>query len=485
MGRMATLTRSQKLARAHARDRTFDGRFITGVLSTGIYCLPSCGARRPKPENVRFFDDETGAQGAGLRPCKRCRPDLFYRNCDPDVEIAEAIAERIRTDPASFPDAGSVATAAGFGVTATNDLFRRHFHDSVGGFLAAARVRHAARALLETRRRVVSIALDAGFESQSAFHDRFRRLTGMTPAAYRKLGAAQRFAIALPDGYRADEALASLGRDLESVSERAVGKTFWKALLLENSPARLAIDLGRAGSARCRVESARPVGAEGMAAAHAAAQRMLGLASDPSAFERRMARTPKLRRLLGDRRGLRIPLTTSVFEGITWTIVGQQVNLAFAATCRRRLIELAGRNAGDGMVAHPSPAEVARVDYADLTKLQYSRRKAEYIVDTARLIASGELPAESLPDASALRIERTLLAVRGIGVWSAQYVLMRSCGLADCVPVGDAGLVVALQRFFDLDERPGPDETRALMEPFAPHRSLATFHLWKTLGDPT
>ena len=73
--------------------------------------------------------------------------------------------------------------------------------------------------------------------------------------------------------------------------------------------------------------------------------------------------------------------------------------------------------------------------------------------------------------------------MRGLGPWSAQYVMMRACGFADCVPVGDSGLATALERLHDLDERPGPDETRRLMEPFAPFRSLATFHLWRMLGD--
>ena len=77
-----------------------------------------------------------------------------------------------------------------------------------------------------------------------------------------------------------------------------------------------------------------------------------------------------------------------------------------------------------------------------------------------------------------------MLDVRGLGPWSVQYFLMRGLGFADCVPVGDAGLTAALQRFHHLDHRPGPAETRELMEPFAPFRSLGTYHLWSSLGDP-
>jgi 3-methyladenine DNA glycosylase/8-oxoguanine DNA glycosylase len=81
-------------------------------------------------------------------------------------------------------------------------------------------------------------------------------------------------------------------------------------------------------------------------------------------------------------------------------------------------------------------------------------------------------------------VEARLLALRGIGPWSAQYVLMRSLGFADCVPAGDAALTLALQRYFDLEERPDAARAGQLMERFAPWRSLATFHLWQTLSAP-
>ena len=79
--------------------------------------------------------------------------------------------------------------------------------------------------------------------------------------------------------------------------------------------------------------------------------------------------------------------------------------------------------------------------------------------------------------------KETLSQIRGLGPWSIQYLLMRSFGFEDCVPVGDAALVNALQRFYDLDARPGPEETQRLMEPFAPYRSFAAFHLWRSLAD--
>jgi AraC family transcriptional regulator of adaptative response / DNA-3-methyladenine glycosylase II len=220
-----------------------------------------------------------------------------------------------------------------------------------------------------------------------------------------------------------------------------------------------------------------------MAQAHRIVRRLLGLDLDPASFIRGVRRHRRLARFVARRPGLRIPQTVDVFEGLVWSIIGQQINLPFALRLRRRLIELTGTPI-DGLVAHPDAAAVARLDYRDLTAAQYSRRKAEYLIDTSRLVARGDLAPETFPAEPATLVEQNMLAVRGLGPWSAQYVMMRACGFADCVPAGDSGLATALERLHDLDERPGPDETRRLMEPFAPFRSLATFHLWRMLGDP-
>ena len=273
------------------------------------------------------------------------------------------------------------------------------------------------------------------------------------------------FVIPLPRPYPAKVPLRALGRDPESRCERVVGSTLVKPLPFGT----LTIELER-GAARCRVDRACVPGE-----ARKVAIRLLGLTADPKPFERRHAD------LVEGRRGLRIPLTATVFEAITWAIVGQQVNLAFAFKLRRVLVELAG---GPGeLVAHPEAAQVATLDYADLTARQYSRRKAEYVIDTARLIAGGALDIERLPEQPPEEVRERLLAIRGFGEWSTNYVMMRGCGFENCLPLGDTGLTTSLQRFFRLDTRPGRAETEELMRRFEPYRSLATFHLWQRLHD--
>ncbi|HEX9081581.1 MAG TPA: hypothetical protein VF768_04830, partial [Holophagaceae bacterium] len=108
-----------------------------------------------------------------------------------------------------------------------------------------------------------------------------------------------------------------------------------------------------------------------------------------------------------------------------------------------------------------------------------SRRKAEYVIDAARAVAEGRLRLDGL--ATATGAERQLRGQRGCGPWTAGYVMMRGLGFGDCVPIGDAALTLALQRTFALAERPDGRATERLMAPFAPFRSLATFHLWASL----
>jgi 3-methyladenine DNA glycosylase/8-oxoguanine DNA glycosylase len=175
-----------------------------------------------------------------------------------------------------------------------------------------------------------------------------------------------------------------------------------------------------------------------------------------------------------------MPRATDLFEGLVWVIVGAQVNVTFAAACRGALIELVGEPVGD-MRAHPAPAYVARLDYADLERRQFSRRKAEYLIDAARAIERGELDLEGGRQAPVPLVAERLAAVRGLGPWSVQYLLMRAHGFEDCAPIGDVALAEALKRFFALSERPDAPRATALMESFAPHRSLATLHLWKSL----
>lgn len=452
-----------------AKDASFDGRVLTGVLTTGIYCLPSCPARKPLASNVRFFPDESSAQAVGLRPCKRCRPDAFYRGEDADLARLEEAMTRALADPAAFSEAEALAEVAGVGLTKLKVLFRDHAHTQPAAFLQRARIQAACARLAASASPLLDLGAAVGFESPSGFHEAFRRQTGLAPGAYRDLLGSDRFTLPLPEGTRLGDLLRFHGRDPESVSERVRGDTLRKAAHFDGKPGILHLAFGPS-AVTATLEGA--AGPRAMVEAHRAALRLLGWHGDPAPFE---AAQPRLAR---GREGLRVPLTLDPFEALVWAILGQQVNLAFAYALRRDLIRLAGTPVGD-LIAHPEAPRLAALDPADLTVLRFSRRKAEYLLNAAGQVAQGRLALEGLLTATAA--EKALLALRGCGPWTAQYVLMRGLGFRDCVPVGDAALTLALQRWFKLEDRPDGPATLRLMAPFAPHRSLATFHLWASL----
>lgn len=479
------LSHAQMYARLLASDATCNGRFFTGVLTTGIYCLPSCRARKPKPANVQFFPSCEAARAAGLRPCRKCHPDDFARGADPVLEDIETLVAEVRANPAAFADTRAMVRRSGFGTTRLFELVRQHFHATPAEILLRARLEAAQRRLLDTDAGLLRIAEEVGFESASAFHDQFRRRTGMTPGAYRELRDANSFTVALPDAYPLAYLRRALSRDRHALTERLEGDAYATAIRLPAGPALLRLRLSPTSIA-AELDLARlpapdnpgPAAEHPAAEAHQLVAGLIGLDQDAAAFARQ-ARRLGLARLVAGRAELRISQTPSVFDGLLWSIIGQQINFRFACQLKRRLVERAGEPLGDGLHALPTPAAVAALTPADLAPLQFSRQKAEYLIAAARQVAEGTLDLAALRRMSATRVERTLLAVRGLGPWSVNYLMMRSLGFADCVPLGDTGVTSGLQALFKLEPRPDVEATRRLMAVFSPYRSLATAQLWQ------
>jgi AraC family transcriptional regulator of adaptative response / DNA-3-methyladenine glycosylase II len=467
--------------RETARSGRYDGRFIVGVLSTKIYCLPSCAARPPKPENVRLFRTEDEAKQAGLRACKRCRPDLYYRGENSDLSLFEGLSGRVRADPASYPDVPSLAVTAGVSQTKLGELMRVHAHQTPAQWLRRERVRQACALLSVTTDKIAEVGFAAGFESESVFYRQFFTLTHMTPGAWRALKESTVFVLHLPAGWRATEILAYHARDAEGVCERVAGNRLFKALQVEEGPFILEIAL-EDESAFCRVHAGFAPPPSLMETAHRVALRMLGLCHDVASFERAAARDGAIGKVVARRKGLRVQMTATAFDGLCWAIVGQQINVPFAVALRRELLQRTGTKI-DGMVAHPAPADVANLDVADLTARRFSRSKALYLIETARAVAEGRLDVDRMHEMSAVGAEKALTSIRGVGTWTARYMLMRGAGFADCAPVGDSALATALQKLHGLDERPAHESVHGLMAAYAPHRSLATCHLWASLKD--
>jgi AraC family transcriptional regulator, regulatory protein of adaptative response / DNA-3-methyladenine glycosylase II len=453
------------------RNPAYNGKFLTGVLTTGIYCLPSCPARRPKRENVRFFDTPDEAQSSGLRPCRRCRPDWFYRGEEWYENLFEQTIARVQANPAAFADINHIASAAGVSRTALNDLFREHAQESPASFLRRIRVEHVCDAL-ERAESISNAAASAGFENNSTLHQQFIARTGLTPGEYADLAHRNEFHLRLPVGFRKQEVLAFYGRDRQSISERITPSGLQKVILIDGKPSLVEITFNTQ-TATIRTDMAPAFGA------HRAAVRMLGLQSDSLAFEKHAAADELLGALVANQAGLRIPLTPDPWEALVWAIVGQQISMKFAIALRHELIANVGTPHWSGLFAHPSVADVASLNVDRLRAMKFSGSKAEYVLAAARAVLSGDVPLARIRGLSTRHAARVIGAVRGIGPWTIQYTLLRGFGYADCLPATDAGLAQGLERV--CGERPNATQIEKLMSRYAPWRSFATYHVWASL----
>ncbi len=189
------------------RNRAWDGRFVTGVLTTGIYCRPSCAARHPARCNVRFFVDGAEARLAGLRACLRCRPDDIGRD---EAAVAQALDLLVDEDP---PRLAALAAAVGY----APDHFGRLFKSAVGltpaQYMRALR-RGRAEEALSSAPRVTDAVYEAGYSAPSRFYAEDGARLGMTPSAWRKGGAGVTIRWAMAD--------TTLGRMLLAATDKGI-----------------------------------------------------------------------------------------------------------------------------------------------------------------------------------------------------------------------------------------------------------------------
>ncbi|HEV7348449.1 DNA-3-methyladenine glycosylase [Telluribacter sp.] len=186
--------------------------------------------------------------------------------------------------------------------------------------------------------------------------------------------------------------------------------------------------------------------------------------------------------------GLRLMGIPDLFEALCWSIIGQQINLSFAYSLKRRLVKTLGQPLDWDDTRYylfPTPEQVAAVEPEVLRALQFSGRKAEYLITVARTFAAGEISKEkllALPSAEAMIQELT--ALKGIGEWTANYALMKSLKVPTCIPHGDVGLYNALHAVKGLPKRPARAELEAIFGKFCGWQAYLTFYLWRTLSTP-
>jgi AraC family transcriptional regulator of adaptative response / DNA-3-methyladenine glycosylase II len=456
-----------------SRDARFDGRFVTAVRTTGIYCRPSCPAQTPRRENVDFYPSAAAAVAAGFRACKRCRPEAAPGTRDWDTR-GDLAARALRAIAAGAIDGeGGVPELA-----RSLNVSERHLHRvlvaEVGvGPLGLARTRRAqtARLLLDATELPISeIAFAAGFSSVRQFNDTMRDHFGLPPREIRRqprsqLGATGsltlRLAVRTP--YAVEPLLQWLALHLVEGIEEVDGSTY-RRVLPSGSIAALTVGAD-AITLTTSVDDVRS-----LPDTVARCRRLFDADADPVAVDTTLGDDPLLAPLVAARPGLRVPGSVDGFELLARTILAQQVSLRAAHTFAQRIVTAYGKPldapSGSLTARFPTSDVLADASYEGVG-LTATRRRSLRAAAAAH--ASGELVLDPSADREAAR--RVMLELPGVGPWTAEYVAMRALGDPDAFPATD---LVLRRRLGNSD----PDRWR-------PWRSYAAMHLWCDHLNPT
>lgn len=460
-----------------ARDARFDGRFYIGVVTTRVFCRPTCPVQPPKPENVRFYPSAAAASAAGFRPCLRCLPELAPgvrgRNGSPGL-VGRALA---LIDGGFLDDNSSAGLAAeiGMSVRHLSRLFERHVGASPHRVAHMRRLLFAKHLLDESDLSVADIAFASGFASLRRFNSAVKATWGRTPGTLRRRRATSGGGtIRLRLAYRPPldwPALLSFyaGRALPGVewvgegayrrSIRVGGRQGWFAV---RQAAGHALEL-----------TARLPDTRLLAELVARVRRMFDLDADPMAIGDVLGRDPLLRPIFVDDPGLRIPGAWDPFEIAVRAILGQQISVAAARTLASRIVTELGELLDDPPVGgverlFPPPEVLAE---APLEHLGVIGKRATAIRHLSGQVADGAI------DFEAADLADRLVAVPGIGDWTAQYIALRAGVDPDAFPASDLGLLRGAAAV--PDQPMAPARLRQRAEDWRPWRAYAAICLWR------
>jgi AraC family transcriptional regulator of adaptative response / DNA-3-methyladenine glycosylase II len=447
-----------------ARDARFDGKFFTGVASTGIYCRPVCPARTPARRNCRFFPSAAAAQEAGFRPCLRCRPEIA-----PGLPAyngtGAVVARALRLIDEGGLDGDSVESLAGRLGIGDRHL-RRLFLEQVGASPVAVaqnrRILFAKQLLTDTRLPVTAICFSSGFASVRRFNDTMLRALGRAPRDFRRLaGPRARGGIELKLAYRPpfdwDGLLAFFAPRAIPGVERVEDGVYSRTIRAGETTGFVSVENRAAGNclvARLDLSSTRD-----LAAIVQRLRAMFDLACDPHEIHARLSRDRLFR---GARPGVRLPGGWDAFELGVRAILGQQISVAAATTLAGRLAAAFGDRCPHG-VLFPAPERLAA---ADLRSIGLPESRAASI----RALAASEALQSDAPAAE--ESIAALAALPGVGPWTAEYLAMRALRHPDAFPSGD----LALRRASGgLTAR----ELKRRAEAWRPWRAYAALYLWR------
>jgi AraC family transcriptional regulator of adaptative response / DNA-3-methyladenine glycosylase II len=460
---------------AASRDARFDGWFYLAVRTTGIYCRPSCPAMTPKRSNVEFYPSSAAAQLRGYRACKRCRPDAAPGSPEWNVR-ADVVARAMRLIADGVVDregVGGLATRLGY----SSRHVTRLLDDELGaGPLALARAQRAqtARILVETTSMpITDVAFAAGFGSIRQFNDTIREVFGAAPSELRRRARPTDavidpgvVSIRLPtrSPFAADALFEFLGARAVPGVEHWDGVRYHRALSLPRGHGIAALQPdGAAVRAELRLADWRD-----LAPAVQRIRRLLDLDADPVAVDAALGADPALAGAVAATPGRRVPGSVDPLETAVRAVVGQQISVAGARTVTGRIVAAAGQrlSLADDVLTHVFP-DAAALGALDPALLPMPAGRRATLAALAAHAASGALALD--PGADRQRLVDGLLAIPGIGPWTAGYVLMRGLGDPDVFLETDLGVrkgLAALGLAADAADR------------WRPWRSYALHHLW-------
>lgn len=291
------------------------------------------------------------------------------------------------------------------------------------------------------------------------------------------------FAVTVPEDFRLAPNLGYLSRAAGECLHRLAGDAIVKALPLPGQPVATISGGPRDRELNITLSGAAATDETAKAAADYIRD-WFDLDTELAPFYRLAAADPLLEAAARLHRGLRLIGIPDLFEALAWGILGQQINLAFAYTLKRRLVEAYGVSVpheGERLWTFPAPQTIAALEMRDLLPLGLSVRKCEYLIHAAQLIADGTLTKQKLAALDTREAEKTLVAIRGIGPWTANYVMMRCLRKMDAFPIDDVGLHRALHHVTGAAERPSRREIAAMAAGWQGFEAYATFYLWRLL----
>jgi AraC family transcriptional regulator of adaptative response / DNA-3-methyladenine glycosylase II len=466
-----------------SRDARFDGQFYVGVRTTGIYCRPICPANTPKSENVTFFPTAAAAGEAGYRPCLRCRPE-----CAPGTPAWSGTSTTVRRGlrliaNGVLDDSNVEELAARLGVTSRHlrRLFTRHLGASPLAVAHTQRLHFAKQLIDQTRLPMQDIAVAAGYGSTRRFNDSFAKTYGRPPRELRRArdvadapNPTTALCVKLPVRMPFDgtSMLAFFAARAVPGVETIDGDRYLRTVTIDGQPGAIELRPDD-GSVLLRMHA---VGTQSIFPVVQRCREVFDLDAPVREIADVLSRDALLARLLEVNPGVRVPGAWDGFELAVRAILGQQISVKAATTVAGRIARTYGEPVtGDDYygLTHlfPAPERLAR---ARFNNTGITRSRAATLRRLAQAVVDGSLSFDASQDPAAFRT--TLLAIAGIGEWTADYIAMRALKNPDAFPAADLGLLRAFDRPGRKRLRPG--ELEKISQRWRPWRAYAALLLW-------